>query len=208
MWQSQKKWWWSASYMSPKSPFHFSPQFSRWFFCLPSHFIRASTKALIACLAKSGGGPPESGWRTSFGRNLFGPNFFTNFLGGPLGSGTFLTFNWGCNSFPQRVVVGLPSGASRCLLVGIALGWGFIGLEDCFFSSCSSKHRRLWGLSMFKKQRMSEKGRNDVEYQYILILWHDVETDDTIFLAPFVQVPNGLNPQSQIDGIGQSHQQQ
>lgn len=106
---------------------------SRWFFWSPSHIIRTSTKALIACLAKSGGGPPEVDEELSFGRNLFGHNFFTNFLGGPLGSGTFPTFGWGCSSFPQRVVVGLPSGASRCLLVGIAFGWGFIGLEDCFF---------------------------------------------------------------------------
>jgi len=106
----------------------------------------------------------------SFGRNLFGHNFFTNFLGGPLGSGTFPTFGWGCSSF-------LTTRSSRASLWSIPMLTGghclWLGLHRIgrlLFSSCCSKHRRLCGLSMFKKHRMNEKGRNDVEYQYIFVL--------------------------------------
>ena len=129
--RARKKWWWSKLHV-PQVSFPFQPQFSLsasrllqmiLLIAKPHH---SGINQGINCLpSQIWGWGPRSGWRT-----FLRPQFLRKF---PRRSGTFPTFGWGCNSFPQRVVVGLPSGASRCLLVGIAFGWGFKGLEDCFF---------------------------------------------------------------------------
>lgn len=163
---SSKKWWWSASYMSPKYPFHFSPQFS--FSASRCLMILLITKPLhsginqgINCLSSQiWGWAPRSGWRTFLRPHPLRPQFLHKY---PRRSLAF----WGLQLFPTTRSSRTSLWSTPMLTGGHCLWLRLHRIGRLLFSSCSSKHRRLWGLSMFKKQ-MSEKGRNNVEYDMML----------------------------------------
>ena len=96
-----------------------------WFFWSPSHFIRASTKALIACLAKSGVGPPK--WMKNFLRpHPLRPQSLHKY---PRRSLAF----WGPQLFHTTRSSRTSLWSTPMLTGGHCLWLRLHRLEDCFF---------------------------------------------------------------------------